>query len=122
MTKLRYAGVALAAVLMAALCVLVPGQSNALTLTTSSGGPGVTQQPGPYYNAGQLVGICVATSPGASTYVEIHTYFGTAASPNPNALGNCAAGRTQLVVAAVPPAFDVNLAPAPTTSPTGSGL
>ena len=113
MTKLKYAAVVLAAGLTAALCALIPGQANALALTLH--GPPVTSVPGPYYNAGDLVGICVAQVASVSSYVEVHTSFGTAASPNPGALGNCAAGRVQLVVVAVPPGFD-GAAPAPSPS------
>lgn len=121
MTKLRYFGVAAAAVLLGVLCWAIPGQAGASIGATARalGGPGTTQQPGPYYNSGDLVGICVGVVPGASTYVEIHTNFGTSSSPNPNALGNCAAGRVQLVVGAVPPGFDVQ---GPVPSPSASGL
>ena len=110
----RWAAAALAVVVTAGLMLLVAAQADASLF----GGPPVTSVPGPYYNQGAVVGICVAIpGSGANTYVEVNTNFGPGGSITPNALGNCAGGHTQLIVPA-----DPSLYPVPAPSSTGTGL
>jgi hypothetical protein len=59
-----------------------------------------------FYSQGTYVGLCL---PMAGTngviYAEVHTSFGTYGDENLAALGNCAAGHEQLVIAADPALF-----------------
>ena len=110
----RWAAVVLAVLATAGLALLIASRADAALF----GGPPVTSVPGPYYNQGAFVGICVANpGSGAYTYVEVNTNFGPGGSITPNALGNCAGGHTQLIVPA-----DPSLYPIPAPSSTGSGL
>jgi hypothetical protein len=111
--KLRTVGLAVAAAALAVECAFIPSEASALVRAFD---PPTTSVPGPYYNQGAFVGICAATAPGTSSYVEVHTNFGTLANRNAGALGNCAAGHVQLVVPADPSLFPV---PSASASPTG---
>jgi hypothetical protein len=102
-----------AAALLAVECLLIPSEASALVRAFD---PPTTSVPGPYYDQGAFVGICAATAPGTSSYVEVHTNFGTLANRNPAALGNCAAGHVQLVVPADPSLFPVPSASASASS------
>jgi hypothetical protein len=101
----RWLAVALALALTPGLGVLAASQATAAIVRLFD--PPTTSVPGPYYDQGAFVGICAAVAPGTSSYVEVHTNFGTLASRNPGALGNCAAGHVQLVVPADPSLFPV---------------
>jgi hypothetical protein len=114
MIKLRTVGLAVAAVALAVECAFIPSEASALVRAFTD--PPTTSTPGPYYNQGAFVGICAAVAPGTSSYVEVHTNFGTLASRNAGALGNCAAGHVQLVVSADPSLFPI---PSASASPTG---
>lgn len=103
------------ALALAVECAFIPAEANAIE-TTPSGGPPTTSVPGPYYNQGDFLGICVGDpGTGLGDYVERNTNFGTQASPNPHALGNCAAGHTQAVLP-----VDPSLVPLPAPSSSSS--
>jgi hypothetical protein len=109
----RWLAVAVALAVTAVLAVTVASQADALARLFD---PPTTSVPGPYYDQGAFVGICAAVAPGTSSYVEVHTNFGTLGNRNPAALGNCAAGHVQLVVPA-----DPSLYPIPSASASSTG-
>lgn len=98
---LTITGLAAAAGLLAAECAMIPGQANAQT----TGFPTVTSVPGPYYNQGQAINLCVNQRT-EQVRVEVHT----------QQLGNCITGETQLTVTANPSALAI---PAPSSSASG---
>jgi hypothetical protein len=98
-TILKYTGLGAAAVLLAVECAFIPAEANALT---TSGSPPVTSVPGPYYNQGDPVNLCVNQRT-EQVRAEVHTAQ----------LGNCAAGEVQLTVTADPSALAT---PAPSST------
>lgn len=98
-------------------CAFVPAEANAIE-TAINGGPPTTSTPGPFYNQGDFIGICVADpGSGAADYVERNTNFGTRADPNPAALGNCAPNHVQAVFPVDPSLFPL---PAPSATPSST--
>src|SRR5579864_1183128 len=104
MIKLRTVGLAVAAAALAVECAFIPSEASALVRAFD---PPTTSTPGPYYDKGAFVGIRAAVAPGTSSYVEVHTNFGSLGARNAGALGNCAAGHVQLVVPADPSLFPI---------------
>jgi len=99
---LKYAGLGAAAVLLAGECAMIPAEADALT---RSGPPPVTSVPGPYYNQGDPLNLCVNQRT-EQIRAEVRT----------SQLGNCAAGEIQLTVIAAPSAL---ASPAPSASASG---
>ncbi len=81
---------ALLATAAAALAVVLV--SGGYVWAASTGGPPVNQTPGPYFQQGTAVNLCVSSSNESVVYVELHS----------QKLGNCAAGFTQLTIQAEP--------------------
>lgn len=110
-----WVGLAVGAAALVVECVFIPAEANAVE-TAISGGPPTNSTPGPYYRQGDFIGICVADpGSGAADYIERNTDFGTQASPDPGALGNCAGNHVQAVFPA-----DPSLYPIPAPSATSS--
>jgi hypothetical protein len=103
-TVFKVIGLGAAAVLLAAECALIPSEADALT-SHPAGSPPVTSVPGPFYNQGDPINLCVNQRT-EQVRAEVHT----------NVLGNCAAGEVQLTVTADP---DALATPAPTPTATG---
>jgi hypothetical protein len=66
--------------------------SGGYVLAATQGGPPVNQTPGPYFQQGTAVNVCVSTTNASVAYFELHS----------QKLGNCAAGFTQLTIEAEP--------------------
>jgi hypothetical protein len=109
--KLKLAG-KLAVCGAAAGLVLGGGLTAAVAMTAA---PAASPSSANFYSQGSFVGFCVP-QPGTNgvLYAETHTNFGTYGSPNEAALGNCASGHEQLVVAADPALY-------PLAQPSSSG-
>lgn len=80
-----------------ALAVIFGGGGYALA--AELGGPPVNQTPGPYFQQGTAVNLCLNDANEGQAYAELHS----------QKLGNCAAGYTQVTIEAEP-----------TVIPTGS--
>lgn len=78
----------------AALAIGAAGTGYALAAATQ-GGPPVNQVPGPYFQQGAAVNLCLSDSNESVAYAERHTVK----------LGNCGPGYTQLTVEAAPSAI-----------------
>lgn len=88
MTRIR----ALITTAIAAAAVVLGGIGVALAAT--QGGPPTNSTPGPYFQQGTAVNLCVSSTDESVAYVELRS----------QKLGNCAAGFTQLTVSADPSA------------------